>query len=125
MYQNKVNLNLTFSQRLGHQAHNCKMATTVKWPCVLDCKPPGGYYWEFLVEVCHPVLQNLTRFKTKKLLFSTSVFRLDFSNPFPFSDLAFMLSLPTSRLERKQKRYSIHFEFAYFSFFLTNLELKR
>ena len=26
MYQNKVNLSLTFSQRLGHQAHNCKMA---------------------------------------------------------------------------------------------------
>ena len=27
LYQNKVNLSLTFSQRLGHQAHNCKMAT--------------------------------------------------------------------------------------------------
>ena len=25
MYQNKVNLNLAFTQRLGHQAHNCKM----------------------------------------------------------------------------------------------------
>ena len=23
---NKVNLSLTFTQRLGHQAHNCKMA---------------------------------------------------------------------------------------------------
>ena len=25
LYQNKVNLSLTFTQRLGHQAHNCKM----------------------------------------------------------------------------------------------------
>ena len=25
-YQNKVNLSLTFTQRLGHKAHNCKMA---------------------------------------------------------------------------------------------------
>ena len=25
MYQNKVNLSLTFTQRLGHQDHNCKM----------------------------------------------------------------------------------------------------
>ena len=25
LYQNKVNLNLAFTQRLGHQAHNCKM----------------------------------------------------------------------------------------------------
>ena len=26
LYQNKVNLSLTFTQRLGHSAHNCKMA---------------------------------------------------------------------------------------------------
>ena len=26
LYQNKVNLSLTFTQRLGHHAHNCKMA---------------------------------------------------------------------------------------------------
>ena len=26
LYQNKVTLSLTFTQRLGHQAHNCKMA---------------------------------------------------------------------------------------------------
>ena len=25
LYQNKVNLSLTFTQRLGYQAHNCKM----------------------------------------------------------------------------------------------------
>ena len=26
LFQNKVNLSLTFTQRLGHQAHNCKVA---------------------------------------------------------------------------------------------------
>ena len=26
LYQNKVNLSLMFTQRLGHQAHNCKVA---------------------------------------------------------------------------------------------------
>jgi len=26
LYQNKVNLSLTFIQRLGYEAHNCKMA---------------------------------------------------------------------------------------------------
>ena len=35
----------------------------------------GGYYWEFLVGVCRPVLQILTLFQTKKCHF-----------PHPFSD---------------------------------------
>jgi len=30
----------------------------------------GGYSWEFLVGVCHPVLQILTLFQTKKCHFS-------------------------------------------------------
>ena len=29
---NKVNLSLTFTQRLGHQAHNCKMAYCQRAP---------------------------------------------------------------------------------------------
>ena len=37
----------------------------------------GGYTWEFLVEVCRPVLQILTLFRTKKCYF-----------PHPSSDLA-------------------------------------
>ena len=54
----------------------------------------GGYSWEFLAEVCRPVLQILTWFRTKECnILSTPVFRLDLSNPYPFSDLAFMLSL--------------------------------
>ena len=35
------------------------------------------------------------------------------------------MSLSLLRLERKQKILQIHFEFAYFSFFLTHLQLKR
>ena len=55
---------------------------------------PGGYSQEFLVGVCHPVLQLLSLFQTKKCHF-----------PNPFSDLAFakiMLSL--LRFQRKQKK---------------------
>ena len=36
---------------------------------------PGGYFWEFLVGVCHAVPQILIRFETKKCNF-----------PRPFSD---------------------------------------
>ena len=36
---------------------------------------PRGYSWEFLVGVCHPVLQILTLFQTKKCHF-----------PYSFSD---------------------------------------
>ena len=70
---------------------------------------PGGYSWEFLVEVCHPVPQILILFQTKKCHF-----------PHPFSDLAFRQKIMSSllRLERKQKILQIHFEFAYFYFFL-------
>ena len=39
--------------------------------------PGGGYYWEFLVGVRCPVLPILTLLQTKKLSFSTPVFRLD------------------------------------------------
>ena len=39
---------------------------------------PGDYSWEFLVGVCHPVLQIMTLFQTKKCHFSH-----------PFSDPAF------------------------------------
>ena len=45
----------------------------------LDNTPGGGggegYSWEFLVEMCRPVPQILTRFQTKKCNF-----------PHPFSD---------------------------------------
>ena len=31
LYQNKVSLSLTLTQRLGHSAHNCKMATLAQY----------------------------------------------------------------------------------------------
>ena len=37
----------------------------------------GGYYREFLVGVCRPVLQILTLFQAKKCHFPQPVFRLD------------------------------------------------
>ena len=37
----------------------------------------GEYSWEFLVGVCHQVLQILTLFNTKKMPFSTPVFTPD------------------------------------------------
>ena len=77
---------------------------------------PGGYSWEFVVGLCRTVVQILILFQTKNSHF-----------PHPLSDLAeaeIMLSL--LRLERQQKRFlKIHFEFAYYSFLLIYLELKR
>ena len=32
-------------------------------------KVPGGYSWEFLMGVCRPVLQILTQFQTKNVIF--------------------------------------------------------
>ena len=37
----------------------------------LGVPPGGGHSWEFLVGVCRPVPQILTRFQTKKCRFST------------------------------------------------------
>ena len=34
------------------------------------CGVPGGYYWEFLVQLCHQVLQILNPIQTKKCHFS-------------------------------------------------------
>ena len=68
----------------------------------------GGYSWEFLVGACHLVVKILTLFQAKQMSFSTPTFRPDLWNPYPFSDLAFQT----------------HFEFAYFTFFHTHLELK-
>ena len=89
-------------------------------------KPGGDYSQEFLVGVCRPVLQILTLFQTKKCHF-----------PHPFSDQTSKIhtrfqTCPLGRnyviityLEHKQKNIQIHFEFPYFSFFLTHLELER
>ena len=70
----------------------------------------------FVVGLCRTVVQILILFQTKKSHF-----------PHPSSDLPEAeIMLLLLRLERQQKRFlKIHFEFAYYSFLLTHLELKR
>ena len=56
----------------------------------------------------------------------TPVFRPALYNPYSFSDLAFTKLSSLFRLEQQQKTVlKIHFEFAYFSFFLSHLVLKQ
>ena len=76
----------------------------------------GGYSWEFVVGMCRPVLQILTLFQTKKLSFSTHVFRPGVGRNYV---IITKIRTPTKRFLK------IYLEFAYCSFFLINLELKR
>ena len=93
---------------------------------------PPGYSWEFLVGVCRPVLQILTLCQTKKISFSTPVFRPGLWNPYSFSDLEvvkkrnitclhkteIMSSLLRLKPQQKDFLKSI-FEFAHYTFFLS------
>ena len=86
----------------------------------------GGYSWEFLVGVCSPVLLILTLFQTKKCHFSH-----------PYSDLPSTIHTHSQTWplrnchhyldwnSNKKTVLKIHFEFAYFSFFLSHLVLKQ
>ena len=47
--------------------NDCRGRTKSKYPG----GGGGGYSWEFLVGACRPVLQILTRFQTKKVIFYT------------------------------------------------------
>ena len=90
-------------------------------------RPPGRYSWEFLVGVCRPVLQILTRFQTKKChfphRFQTSPLK---SIPVCKPSLKAEIMSLLLRLERNQKKFfQLNLEFAYFSFFPFHLELKR
>jgi len=69
---------------------------------------PGGYSWESLVGVCRPVPPNPDPISDQNnIIFAKEIMPL-------------LLSL-----EQQHKRFlKIHFEFAYFSFFLTHLEFK-
>ena len=55
--------------------------------------PGGGYSWEFLAWVCHPVLQILTLFQTKKCNFPDPFTDHTSKNPYSFPDLAFRHTL--------------------------------
>ena len=90
---------------------------------------PRGYSWKCLLGVCRPVLRILTLFQTKKCHF-----------PHPFSDLASKIytRFQTRRSHKTQHKHwheteimslsatkrflKIHFEFAYYTFFLIQLE---
>ena len=77
-------------------------------------KGSGGYSWEFLLGV-PPGYPNPDPTLSQKMSFFTPVFR--------HSLLEIMWSL--LRLEQQQKRLlKIHFEFAYFSFFLTHFGIE-
>ena len=77
---------------------------------------PGGYSWIFLVGAVPPGSPNPDVISDQKMSFFTSVLR---------PGLREIISSQL-RLEQQQNRFlKIHFEFAYFSFFLTHLELKQ
>ena len=82
--------------------------------------------WEFVMGVCRPVLQILTRFQTKNEIFRTRFqTRPPTFIPVFRPDLQPEIMLSLLRLGRKNKQtQQIHFELAYFSF-QTHLELKR
>ena len=104
-----------------------------------QCLPGGEYSWEFLVGVCHLVLQILILLHTKKCHF-----------PHPFSDLASIIltyfqtwrrsqNATYSCLQRQKLCHSciteirtptkgflkILFEFTYYSFSLIHMEWKQ
>ena len=74
----------------------------------------GGNSWEFSVGVCCLVLYILTLFQTKSVIFRKI---------HPFSDLASLGRnyVLITQIRTQTKRFlKMHFEFAYFSFFLVS-----
>ena len=77
---------------------------------------PGGYSWIFLVGGVPPGTPNPDPISDQKVSFFAPVLR-----PGPYEIMSSLL-----RLGQQQNRFlKIHFEFAYFSFFITHLELKQ
>ena len=77
----KINLDYTYrniktvtQQFVSTNLHVSRLNKRVK---ELVVRVPGGYSWEFLVGMCRSVLQILTLFHTKKILFSTPLLRPD------------------------------------------------
>ena len=81
---------------------------------------PEGFSRKFLVGMCHPVLQILTLFQTKKCYF-----------PYPFSDLEMVTKHNITCLHKTEimsslLRLKLHqTSNSYYTFFLISLELKR
>ena len=93
-----------------------------------NIEDPGGYSWEFVVRVPRPVLQILTLFQIKKKTFhfpcrfetwrlrSITVFRPGVGRNYVI----------ITWIRRPTKRFlKILVEFAYYFFFMINMELKR
>ena len=83
---------------------------------------------EFLVGVCHPVLQTLTLFQTRQFHFSHPFFRPDLLNPSSFSDQKINIMSRLLRIIMEMRAQTKNFfkctEFSYFQFFLSHLKLK-
>ena len=80
-------------------------------------KNPGGYFWKFLVGVYRPVLQILTLFQTKNVIFHTRFQTRPLKSiPVFRPDLWAEIMLSLLRLERKQKHYSKPFPIRIFFF---------
>ena len=75
--------------------------------------------------MCRPVLQILTLFQTKNVIFYTRFQTRPLkSMPVFRPGLYAEIILPLLRLRANKKFLQIHFEFAYFFFFLAHLELE-
>ena len=95
-----IPLQMLFSVRSSHLCVDIKTIFTGHQfgePCMYCTNPwgGGGYSLEFLVGVCHLVLQILTLFQTKKCHFFTPVFRPGLKE----------IMSPLLRLECGQKRF--------------------
>ena len=103
----------------------CFLQSNLRFSRALES--PGGYSWEFLVGVCRPVLQILTRFQTKKCNFSdpfsdqTSKIHTSFQS-WPLGRIYVVI---TYRIRAQTNKFIKKIQCTYFSFFLTHLELKR
>ena len=81
---------------------------------------PGGYSWEFVVGVCHPVLQILAPFPDQKVVFFHTRFQT-----WPLKSIPVLIPglsrnyVIITEIRTPAKRIlKIYLDFAYYSFFL-------
>ena len=105
----------------GHQSN-----ARWKWAAVKKSEREHVLHF-LLVGVCPPVLQIWPDFRPKSVIFRTRFQTRPPKSILVFWDLAFRQKLCYHYLDwgANKQILQIHFEFAYFSFFLTHLELKR
>ena len=107
--------------QLAHNFEICTVRTIVKTATEKrgrDTDPGGGgYSWKFLEGVCRTVLQILTLFQTKNVIFHTR-FQTTPLKSIPVFRPGLQTEIMSSllRLERKQKKFSLIFLFLSYSF---------